>query len=208
MPVGPVHTLTRCDDLIVMELDGQRAFDVFSADLRILAAEKSGNSPATVMMESGALFGKGGPAGADNPFQGEVHVAFPIPGSDRQDYLVRNVMGIDPDKGWIAVAHPAVNGERMMFVHRDHETVRTDLSRTLLSLRQRVTNENGGFVPKGAIYVSCVARTMSDFGDGPGGEMKLVREIIGDVPLAGFYANGEISNHRLYGYTALLILFL
>ncbi|MCB9990154.1 MAG: FIST C-terminal domain-containing protein [Rhodospirillales bacterium] len=195
-PVGPVHTITRCDEHVIMELDGQRAFDVFSADLKEMARQQHKDSGEDKATDQEKLF------------RGEVHVAFPVPGSDTQDYLVRNAMGIDPDKGWIAVAHQAGNGEQMMFVHRDHETVRADLSRKLLELRDRITAEQGVFAPQGALYISCVARTMSDFGDGTGGEMRLVREIIGDVPLAGFYADGEISNDRLYGYTALLILFL
>jgi small ligand-binding sensory domain FIST len=49
---------------------------------------------------------------------------------------------------------------------------------------------------------------MSDFGDETNGELGLVQEVIGDIPLVGFYANGEISNHRLYGYTGVLILFI
>ncbi len=199
VPIGPVHTITRCDENVVMELDGQRAFDVFAADLRLMAEKKAGRDPGRAIAES---------ASGEDPndlFRGEVHVAFPVPGSDRQDYLVRNALGIDPDKGWIAVAHSIMNGEQMMFVHRDNDTVRADLSRMLLDLRQRLKNDIGSFSPRGAVYISCVARTMSDFG---GGEMKLVREILGDVPLAGFYANGEISNRRIYGYTAVLILFL
>ncbi len=191
VPLGPAHTITRCEDHVVMELDGQRAFDVFAADLRAAAGETAS--------DHGDL---------SELAQGEVHVAFPIAGTDRDDYLVRNAMGIDPDKGWIAVAHNIAGGDKMLFVRRDHETVRADLSRALLELRTRVQAEQDVFAPKGALYVSCVARTLSDFGDGPGGEMKLVREVIGDVPLAGFYANGEISNHRLYGYTAMLVLFL
>jgi small ligand-binding sensory domain FIST len=39
-------------------------------------------------------------------------------------------------------------------------------------------------------------------------EMKLVREELGDLPVAGFYANGEISHTRLYGYTGVLTVFL
>lgn len=194
-PIGTLHTITRCDENVVMELDGQRAFDVFAADLKTMAAQQKGTD-----IEEGTQ--------EEDLFRGEVHVAFPVPGSDQQDYLVRNALGIDPDKGWIAVAHNVVNGDQMMFVHRDNETLRADLSRALLELRERIQNEQGAFSPKGALYISCAARTMSDFGEGPGGEMKLVQEIIGDVPLAGFYANGEISNHRLYGYTAVLILFL
>jgi small ligand-binding sensory domain FIST len=37
--------------------------------------------------------------------------------------------------------------------------------------------------------------------------MKLVQELLGEVPLAGFYANGEISHNRLYAYTGVLTLF-
>lgn len=205
-PLGPMHTITRCEEHIVMELDGQRAFDVFAADLRAMAAQKAGLDPERAIIA---------PAAGEDPgdlFRGEVHVAFPVSGTDRQDYLVRNALGIDPEKGWIAVAHNVMNGEQMMFVHRDNETVRADLSRMLLDLRERLKRDGGAFAPRGALYISCVARTMSDFGDGHGGartgEMKLVREVIGDVPLAGFYANGEISNRRIYGYTAVLILFL
>ncbi len=213
-PIGPVHTVTRCEDHVIMELDGQRAFDVFADDLRAMASEKSGRRDGEDVMPDfdplveslGSNFGDGD--NDDDLFRGEVHVAFPVPGSDQQDYLVRNILGLDPDKGWVAAAHHVENGDQMMFVHRDNNTVRVDLTRSLISLRKRVESERGVFDPKGALYISCVARTMSDFGDGPGGEMALVREIIGDVPLAGFYANGEISSRRLYGYTAVLILFL
>jgi small ligand-binding sensory domain FIST len=73
-----------------------------------------------------------------------------------------------------------------------------------------VTRQKGAFAPRGALYVSCVARAGTPFAaDGqPGGEMALVREILGDIPLAGFYANGEIANATLYGHTAVVILFL
>jgi len=179
-----------------MELDGQRVFEIFSSDLRDLAVSKGAaeENEDTDIQET--------------LFRGEVHVAFPVQGSDQKDYLVRNIVGIDPEKGWISVGHPVMNGEQMMFVHRNNQTVRTDLSRALLEIRSRLETERGSFKPQGALYISCMARAQPDFGVGPGGEMALVREIIGDIPLAGFYANGEISNRRFYGYTAILILFL
>ena len=61
--------------------------------------------------------------------------------------------------------------------------------------------------PKGGVYVSCVARGPNLFGK-DSEELKMIREVLGDFPLAGFYANGEISNNRLYGYTGVLTLFL
>jgi small ligand-binding sensory domain FIST len=218
VPLGPVHTVTRCDGHMVMELDGQRAFDVFVQDLRKAAGHLLGE-------QSAIASGVNPPAlpalsEIEHLFRGEVHVAFPVPESDQRDYIVRHAIGIDPEEGHIAVAYEASPGDRMMFVQRDDRAMCEDLSRTLVDLRERVIRERGSFAPKGALYMSCLARSMSDFGAGQagrgpgqpasrtvGGEMKLVREVLGDIPLAGFYANGEISNHRLYGYTAVVILF-
>ena len=52
-----------------------------------------------------------------------------------------------------------------------------------------------------------MARGPNMFGD-EGKEMSLIRDHLGDLPLVGFYGNGEISNNRLYGYTGVLALFL
>jgi len=60
--------------------------------------------------------------------------------------------------------------------------------------------------PKAGVYVSCVARGAALFG-GPGVETGLIRETLGDFPLIGFFANGEISRDRLYGHTGVLTLF-
>ena len=60
--------------------------------------------------------------------------------------------------------------------------------------------------PKAGVYVSCVARGAALFGD-PGVETALIRETLGEFPLVGFFANGEISRDRLYGHTGVLTLF-
>jgi len=58
----------------------------------------------------------------------------------------------------------------------------------------------------GAIYVSCSGRGGPHFG-GPSAELQIVRHALGDVPLAGFFAGGEIAHHHLYGYTGVLTVF-
>ena len=58
----------------------------------------------------------------------------------------------------------------------------------------------------GAIYVSCTGRGGAHFG-GPSAEMQVVRRALGDVPLVGFFAGGEIAHHHLYGYTGVLTVF-
>ncbi|MFM2068414.1 MAG: hypothetical protein RLZZ584_3323 [Pseudomonadota bacterium] len=54
-----------------------------------------------------------------------------------------------------------------------------------------------------AIYVSCAGRGGSHFG-GPSAELRIVQRALGDVPLIGFFAGGEIARHHLYGYTGVL----
>ena len=59
----------------------------------------------------------------------------------------------------------------------------------------------------GAIYVSCTGRGGAHFG-APSAELQTVRRALGDVPLVGFYAAGEIARRHLYGYTGVLTAFL
>lgn len=205
VPIGPAREISKADDHVIAYLDGRPPFEVLSEDMKAAAMKKYGHNPAESMLASGDI----------NPelqqmFTGDVHIAFPVAGSDQNDYLVRNMLAIDPESGAIAVGEKLEDGQKILFVQRDDETVRSDLSAMLVSLRQRVLHERGEFAPKGALYVSCVARLGVSFeGNGElGGEMTLLREVLGDIPLAGFYAGGEISNNRLYGYTGVLTLFL
>ena len=58
----------------------------------------------------------------------------------------------------------------------------------------------------GAVYVSCTGRGGPHFG-GPSAELQIVRRALGDVPLLGFFAAGEIAGNSLYGYTGVLTVF-
>ncbi len=173
-PIGPVRTVTAGRDNVVMALDGIPALDVFKADV--------GEAVARDLVRAA----------------GFIHAALPIPGSDRADYLVRNLVGIDPDKGWLAIGERLQTGDRIMFVRRDAGSAMADLDRMAADVARRA-----GPSPDAAIYVSCVARGPNLFGPGSR-ELGRLHEALGEVPLIGFYANGEISNNRLYGYTGVL----
>ena len=67
--------------------------------------------------------------------------------------------------------------------------------------------EPDGAAIKGGVYCACVARGPNLFGE-DSEELKMIRDSLGDFPLVGFFANGEICNNRLYGYTGVLALFL
>ena len=58
----------------------------------------------------------------------------------------------------------------------------------------------------GALYVSCSGRGGPHFG-GPSAEAQIVQRALGDVPLVGFFAAGEIARRHLYGYTGVLTVF-
>ena len=77
------------------------------------------------------------------------------------------------------------------------------MQRMLQDIKRRL----GDATPRGGIYISCLGRGRHLFGE-DNREMKMISDVLGDIPLAGFYANGEIAGHRLYGYTGVLTLFL
>lgn len=176
-PVGDIHQVTKAEDNILFELDDRPALDVFKEDI--------GHVLARNLERVG----------------GYIHAALPISGDDSGDYLVRNVVGIDPDNKLVAIGERVSAGDRVMFVRRDGPSALEDLDRMLADVTLRA-----GGTPKAALYYSCVARGPNLFGP-DSEELTAVQDALGpDVPVVGFFANGEISNNRLYGYTGVLTL--
>lgn len=129
-----------------------------------------------------------------------LHVALPVAGSDGADYLVRNLTGIDAAAGSISIGDLAEPGRELVFVSRDDGAAARDLARMARDAMRRCRRP-----PRAALYYSCVARGAQLFGPGSP-EVALLRREIGDIPLAGMFCDGEISNARLYGYTGVLAL--
>ena len=134
---------------------------------------------------------------------GYIFAGLPVVGSDTGDYLVRNIVGIDTENGLIAIGDLPQKGSQIMFCRRDGSTARDDLVRMLKQIRGRMDKAK----PKGAVYFSCLGRGRYTFGTNSE-EVGLIKDEFGDLPLVGFFANGEISHHRLYGYTGVLTLFM
>ena len=171
------HTITRCERHIVQTIDDRPALDVLKDDL--------GPELAGDLQSLGGL----------------IFAALPVAGSDTGDYLVRNLLGFDPDNGLIAIGDHLSEGDEIQFARRDRQTARADLERMVRNLTDRLPGP-----PRGGLYHTCLGRGRHLFG-GEHAEMRLIQNLLGDVPLAGFYANGEISHNRLYGYTGVLTLF-
>jgi len=115
---------------------------------------------------------------------------------------VRNLTGLDPEHGWLAVGERLEPGQRIMFCRRDAAAAESDLRRMLDGLGRRLDG-----APRAALYHSCVGRGPNLF-DGDSRELRIIRDVLGPVPLVGFFGNGEISHDRVYGYTGVLTLFL
>jgi small ligand-binding sensory domain FIST len=122
---------------------------------------------------------------------------------------------------------------QLAFCHRDLPAARRDLMRICSEIREElspddvwtdlpadaaaVQRQGAAALPAapadelpqqivGAVYVSCAGRGGPHFG-GPSAELQLVRHALGDAPLVGFFAGGEIARHHLYGYTGVLTVF-
>ncbi len=178
-PIGPVHTVTEASRNIVAALDGDNALAVLRRDVgEVLARDLS-------------------------RMAGYIFAGLPLTGSDQGDYLVRNLIGIDPQRGLLAIGDMLQPGDRLLFCRRDGNTARDDLQRMLARLRERCA----GRTPRGALYFSCLGRGRHQFGD-DSAELGMIEAAFPGLPLAGFFANGELFHNRLYGYTGVLALFL
>ncbi|NKB56244.1 MAG: histidine kinase [Alphaproteobacteria bacterium] len=178
-PIGPTRTVTGAEENILFSIDGRPALDVLKEDI------------GEVLSRDLKRIG------------GYIFAALPVPGSDMADYLVRNLVGIDQEAGAVAIGEAVATGDTVMFCRRDPDSAVEDLKRMAGDLKRRA----GGGEIKGGLYYSCVARGPNQFGP-DSQELGIIRETLGDFPLAGLFANGEISNDRLYGYTGVLALFL
>jgi len=176
-PIGPVHRIDEARDNVAMIIDGRPALSVFVEDI--------GPVLAVDLRRVGGL----------------IFAGLPVAGSDTGDYLVRNLLAIDPSHGWLVLGAEIAAGDAIVFCRRDPDSARQDMGRMLRQLGARLNQP-----PKAGIYVSCVARGAALFGEA-GAETALIRDAFGDFPLVGFFANGEISRDRLYGHTGVLTLF-
>jgi small ligand-binding sensory domain FIST len=176
-PIGPKRVITGGQRNVIVSLDGRPALDVFRDDI--------GEGLARDL----------------NRVSGHIFAGLPIAGSDTGDYLVRNLVGIDPGNKLIAIGDVVESGGSVMFCRRDGSTARDDMARMLESIRQGLFTS-----PRGGVYYSCLGRGASLFGP-DSEELKMIREALGEFPLVGFFCNGEISHNRLYGYTGVLTLF-
>jgi len=210
-PVSKARTVTAADGNLILELDGEPALDVLLADLNITLDKPQEAIEAVRATLVGLV-----EAGDELVRQ---------TGNFGNDVTVRHIIGLDPARRGVAVADHVQPETRMAFCQRNTQAARADLMRICAEIREELEPvemplqtasalaaselEAAPHLARriaGAVYVSCVGRGGPHFG-GPSAELQLVRKALGDVPLVGFFAGGEIAYDHLYGYTGVLTVF-
>ena len=220
-PVSKARVVTRADHNVVISLDNEPALDVMLRDLSISLE----NPQEALKVVRGTLVGLE-QAQQSLTAQGALGgAALRQTGNFGNDVVVRHIIGLDPARRGVAVAEVLTEGMQLTFCQRNVQAARADLTRVCAEVREELEPEelpmetalaliaagaDAGPTPArricGAVYVSCSGRGGPHFG-GASAEMHIVRRALGDVPLVGFFAGGEIAFDRLYGYTGVLTLF-
>lgn len=170
--------ITEAEENIVARLDGRPALDVYREQCQAAGLPDLRRAVNTLL------------------------VGLPSRGRDDGDYIARSVVGIDPRNGLLAINEPVEAGQDLLFLRRDGEAAAADLERMLEELSLDLPRP-----PQGGLYFTCAGRGGAMF-DRDATELLRIRDVLGDIPLAGFFCAGEVSHARLYGFTGVLTLFL
>lgn len=188
-PVGRPWVITACKDHFVLKLGGRKAVEVLMETLQqITPEEREGFSR--------------------QPFLG-LAIDARKSSFGRADFLVRGVLGIDPQQGAVAIGDDSLRvGMSVQFLVRDAETAGEDLTQLM---RQGCSGALRPPAQQGALLFTCNGRGSRLF-TVPNHDIGCVQSVFGEpVPAAGFFAAGEIGpiggRNFVHGYTASVALF-
>ena len=167
-PVGPVFEVTAARGNLIHQLDGKQATDVIGEVFEGLSGVEQ------------------------HLFQRQPMIGINPPGAASPgDALVRRIMGVHRPTGVLAVAFNAEEGQRVQFQLRDVTAAHHELANMLHHQVELHPTDRA----LGVLQVSCLGRGHGFFGQ-PDHDVTLVKQILGDAPVAGFFANGEIGPVR------------
>lgn len=184
-PITEPMVITKADGNLILEIDDQPALEVFAKLLKGPLAEDLRRALMFIFV--------GLPASSDQNTVG--------PGQ----YLVRNIIGLDPVKGIVGIAEQVREGQSMIFTFRDGQRAREDLNQML----GRQARKLEGKTPAFGLYFNCCARGNSLYGM-PGIDTAYIRQALGDFPLLGMFGGYELAplgaKNHLFAYTGVLVL--
>lgn len=180
-PIGEPMNITKSQDTLLQEVAGKPPLHVLQDMLESL------NEYDRKLLQTSLFLGIEMDPLKDNPGQG--------------DFLIRNVTGINQSTGALSIGALLREGQLVQFHLRDKVMSAEDL-RLLLSKYKELP---GASSAEGALLFSCMGRGEHLYGE-PDHDSNIFKEKIGDVPLGGFFCNGEIGpvgkTTFLHGYTS------
>jgi len=185
-PIGDTWTLTKVDENIIHEIGNRPAYEVLAETFNGLSADEQKSARGNLFI--GLVV---------NEYLDEFH---------RGDFLIRNLLGADPNSGSIAVGALPRLGQTVQFQRRSAAAATEDMNELLARTKRSL----GEATIYGGCLCSCNGRGQNMFGK-PNHDAQMVQQRLGPLGLAGFFCNGEIGpigeRNFLHGYTASLALF-
>ncbi len=184
-PIGETWTITAADANLVQEIGHKPALEVVAKTLNALAPEEQSRARNNLLVGL-----------AMDEYRDDFN---------RGSFLIRNIVGVDPNSGAIAVGARPQIGQTFQLHLRDERAADADL-RALLG---QAKLDLGDRKPVCALLCSCNGRGEGLFGY-PHHDARMISEQLGIDQLAGFFCNGEIGpvglQNYLHGYTACVAL--
>ena len=167
-PISAPMTITKAEGNLIYEINDRPAIEVFAKLLKGPLAEDLRRALMVLFV--------GLPANRE-----DNSVA-------AGNYLVRNIVGLDAEKGILGVADCVSEGESMIFAMRDGQRAREDLDQMLWRQFEKLNGRKPGF----GLYFNCCARGNSLYGI-PGIDSAYIRQALGDFPLIGMFGGYELA---------------
>jgi small ligand-binding sensory domain FIST len=178
-PIGEPLPVTKAEDNIIFSLGSRPAYQALESAFQSLSEAERSHA-------QGNLFA--GIAGTEY-----------LEDFRSGDFLIRNIIGADPDSGAVVIAGIPRVGQTVQYQLRDKEVADVDL-RTVLRKAARTPGR-----PVGSLLFCCTGRGSGFFGES-GHDAGMLEEVVGRHSSAGFFCNGEIGpvagRNCVHGYTA------
>ncbi|MEO3704710.1 FIST signal transduction protein [Trichormus azollae] len=181
-PIGELLQVTKAERNIILELDEQVPLVVLRNLISSLSEEEK------ILTQHSLFVGL-----AMNEFKLSLK---------QGDFLIRNLLGVDPSGGAIAIGDRVRPGQRLQFHLRDPQASAEDLE---LILQEHQEQSSSGSSPLAALMFSCVGRGAELYGK-PNFDSELFKRYFHDIPMSGYFCAGEIGpvsgRTFLHGYTS------
>jgi small ligand-binding sensory domain FIST len=192
-PIGPVFRVIEGEQNIVLQVQEEARSNCATTPLEALQ---------NIIRDLGV---KDRELAQHSLFVGVAYSEFQIE-LEAGDFLIRNLLGVDPRAGAIAIGDRVRSGQRIQFHLRDAQASAEDLELLL----QRYKQQNQIETISGALMFSCLGRGERLYNK-PNFDSGLFQQYLGEVPLSGFFCNGEIGpiggSTYLHGYTSVFGVF-